>query len=218
VPVKAGYLLLAGGGGVFVWSGLKGKSISSVFRQLAGGDSPTGAAGANPIAGVTPATTVTGANIPGSSGGGGSSPAGAAGTMLSFMESQIGKPYLEENPQRFGPDYYDCSGLLWKAATTAGLNMPGGPSDPAAALANVEPVWLSQNGWTAYTNKANIQEGDVLCFTGAAPGPSQWGPIGHIGMASSSTQLCSAYDTAQGVCYTPIAQDNFVVGLRQNAS
>lgn len=52
MPVKAGYLLLAGGGGVFVWSGLKGKSVSSAFRQLAGGDSPTAASAANPVSGV----------------------------------------------------------------------------------------------------------------------------------------------------------------------
>jgi hypothetical protein len=54
MPIKAGYLLLAGGGGVFVWSGIAGKSVSSVFRQLAGGDSPTTATGANPITGESP--------------------------------------------------------------------------------------------------------------------------------------------------------------------
>src|ERR1700722_1313303 len=52
--VKAGYLLLAGGGGVFVWSGIAGKSVSSVFRQLAGGDAPSGATNANAITGVSP--------------------------------------------------------------------------------------------------------------------------------------------------------------------
>jgi Phage tail lysozyme len=57
MPIKAGHLLLAGGGGVFLWSGIKGKSISSVFRQLAGGDAPSGASSANPITGVSPLTT-----------------------------------------------------------------------------------------------------------------------------------------------------------------
>ncbi len=54
MPIKAGYLLLAGGGGVFVWSGIAGKSVSGVFRQLAGGDAPAGAANANSITGVSP--------------------------------------------------------------------------------------------------------------------------------------------------------------------
>jgi hypothetical protein len=61
MPVKAGYLLLGAGGGVLVWSGLKNKSVSSVFRQLAGGDSPTGAKSAGlDVSGVTAPTTVSG--------------------------------------------------------------------------------------------------------------------------------------------------------------
>jgi hypothetical protein len=57
MPVKAGYLLLGAGGGVLVWSGLKNKSVSSVFRQLAGGDSPSGATSAGlDVSGVTPPT------------------------------------------------------------------------------------------------------------------------------------------------------------------
>lgn len=52
MPVKAGYLLLAGGGAVFVWSGIKGKSVSGVFRTLIGGDSPNKAPSANPVAGA----------------------------------------------------------------------------------------------------------------------------------------------------------------------
>lgn len=61
MPLKPGYLLLAAGGGVFIWSGLKNKSISSVFRQLAGGDSPASAASAGlSISGVS-TTSSTGA-------------------------------------------------------------------------------------------------------------------------------------------------------------
>lgn len=52
MPVKAGYLLLAGGGAVFVWSGIKGKSVSGVFRALIGGEKPGTAANANSIMGV----------------------------------------------------------------------------------------------------------------------------------------------------------------------
>jgi Phage tail lysozyme len=93
MPVKAGYLLLAGGGGVFVWSGIKGKSISSVFRQLAGGDAPTGASGANPIASVTPAANVS---PPGTTPSGTAAPGPvAAGSDLSNME-QVAE-YLVEH-------------------------------------------------------------------------------------------------------------------------
>ncbi len=74
MPIKAGHLLIAGGGGVFLWSGIRGKSISSVFRQLAGGDSPSTAAGANGITGV-PGLTASGSTP---SGGGTPATGGAA--------------------------------------------------------------------------------------------------------------------------------------------
>jgi resuscitation-promoting factor RpfB len=49
MPIRPGLLLLAGGGGVLLWSGIKGKSVTSVFRQLIGGDPPTAATNANAI-------------------------------------------------------------------------------------------------------------------------------------------------------------------------
>jgi hypothetical protein len=69
MPVRPGLLLLAGGGGVLLWSGIKGKSATSVFRQLIGGDSPANAASANTIVQTpdTIAQDLTGANaVPGS--------------------------------------------------------------------------------------------------------------------------------------------------------
>lgn len=74
MPIKAGYLLLSAGGGVLVWSGLKGKSVSSVFRQLAGGDAPQNAASANAIAGVSSSassalSSITGIATGGAAGG-----------------------------------------------------------------------------------------------------------------------------------------------------
>lgn len=68
MPVKAGYLLLTGGGAVFIWSGLRGKSVTGVFRTLVGGDNPTKAANAAPITGITSSTGTTGTTT--QSGGG----------------------------------------------------------------------------------------------------------------------------------------------------
>jgi resuscitation-promoting factor RpfB len=53
MPVRPGLLLLAGTGGVILWSGIKGKSATSVFRKLIGGDSPANAASANTITQTT---------------------------------------------------------------------------------------------------------------------------------------------------------------------
>jgi resuscitation-promoting factor RpfB len=91
VPLKAGYLLLAAGGGVFIWSGLKNKSVSSAFRQLAGGDSPTGATTAGlGVSGVTPTaapgTTVGGAAATGLTGiNPGGLPGQAGSTVASYQ-------------------------------------------------------------------------------------------------------------------------------------
>ena len=54
MAVRPGLLLLAGAGGVVLWSGIKGKSVTSVFRQLIGGDPPTTATNANPIVQTSP--------------------------------------------------------------------------------------------------------------------------------------------------------------------
>ena len=49
MPVKPGYLLLAGVGAVILWSGIQGKSVTGVFRELIGGQNPNTAPSANTI-------------------------------------------------------------------------------------------------------------------------------------------------------------------------
>ncbi len=236
MPIKAGYLLLAGGGGVFVWSGIAGKSVSGVFRQLAGGDSPTSAANANSITGVSPLSASADVPIPGAGGStpasGGTQPAsGTAGKMLSYALAQRGKPYSESNPGRFGPSEFDCSGLIWSAARHAGLAIPGGPSNPAAAIVDPELQWFAKlDGSTVITDVSKVQSGDVIGFVGADPntlgtskllpngklqvGSAQVQSAGHIGICSSSTEYMSAYDTASGCLVNPISGDQFVVAVR----
>ena len=136
--------------------------------------------------------------------------------MLAFMVAQEGKPYSEAVPGRFGPNEFDCSGLVFTAAQKAGIPFPGNAStDSGDVLANTEANYLgSISGVTKITDVSQIKTGDVLFFRGAAPGPSNYGPIGHVGMAFSPTTLISAYDTQEGITKTPITQDQFVVGFR----
>jgi len=129
--------------------------------------------------------------------------------MLKFFESKVGHPYLAENPQRFGPTDYDCSGLCWAAANAAGIKF-----SQSLALANLEPAVFVAKGGKVITGVSNVQTADICFFTGADPASSQWGPIGHVGMCSTPGTLVSAYDTAHGVCYTPMAQDHFVIAVR----
>jgi cell wall-associated NlpC family hydrolase len=219
MPINAGHLLLVGGGGVFVWSGIAGKSVSSVFRQLVGGDSPTKATNANTIQPETPLAADSSLGI--SDGSGGTVPtnadpglpSGAAGKMLSFMESKVGKvPYSENLSLRRGPNAYDCSGLVWAAAQSAGINIPVAMSNTTG-----EAPFFAAHGTAV--KLASIQEGDIAFFVGGDPSDvPPWGPIGHVGMCSSGSgagaTLVSAYDTHSGICYTPFSQDHFVIGFR----
>lgn len=45
MPVKGGYLLLAGGGAILLWSGIKGHKWSAVLHDVLSGQSPSTAAG-----------------------------------------------------------------------------------------------------------------------------------------------------------------------------
>jgi hypothetical protein len=142
--------------------------------------------------------------------------------MQSFMDGKIGDPYTEQNPERFGPGQFDCSGLIWAAAQAAGIQMPGGPSDPAQAIVGPELQWLgSQPGATIITNPSQIQSGDIIGFVGADPAPGNIDVggktvrgMGHIGMAVSPTEYVSAYDTQEGVVDNPISGDSFVIAVR----
>ena len=192
MPVKASYLLLGGAGMVFVWSGVRGKPVTGIFRSLIGGENPSKLPQTQNIAGVTP-TAQPGApvNAPGAV----AIPAGAKGAMLTFMLSQVGHPYLSKNPERFGPQYYDCSGLIYTAAHAAGINLP-----KAMAIASLEAVWFASQGNKVVNRGSVPMAADLLFFTGAHPDSNvEFPPIGHVGMATDGQNYVSAYDTVSGV-------------------
>lgn len=71
MPVKAGYLFLAGAGGIFIWSGVRGKPVTSVFRSLIGGENPARIPSKDTITGIStsaggPVTGGSGKPVPGS--------------------------------------------------------------------------------------------------------------------------------------------------------
>jgi hypothetical protein len=135
-----------------------------------------------------------------------------ANAIVSYMQSKIGHGYSEalSGPDiRFGPIDFDCSGLVYDAMKAAGINIP--QSD---AIASSEANWLGSNGAQVIKSASQLQNGDIVFFTGAAPDPSNYGPIGHVGVALGNGNYVSAYDTAKGVTTTPVAGDHFVVAMR----
>ena len=62
MAVKGSYLIIAGIGGIFLWSSIKGKSVTAVVRTLIGGQDPSQAAQANQI---TPSSSGDVTGIPG---------------------------------------------------------------------------------------------------------------------------------------------------------
>lgn len=159
-------------------------------------------------------------------------PTGSGSEMdaLAFMMKQIGKKYSQAS--RYGPNSWDCSGLVWGASHQAGIPMPGGPgANNAAAIVDPELQWVgAQAGSSNTTDITKIQKGDYLGFHasdqgtfGSASmidgdylmvGKTKILTMGHIGMASSPTTYVSAYDTAEGVINKDIASDKFAIAVR----
>lgn len=133
-------------------------------------------------------------------------------TAMAFMLAQVGKPYSEalSGPDfRLGPNAYDCSGLVYAALHKIGVNIP-----QAQSTANTEANWLGENGAQVIKDKSQIKPGDILFFSSGDNGPSNYGGIGHTGMAVTSSTYISAYDHQSGILVNPIANDNFVVAMR----
>jgi hypothetical protein len=133
--------------------------------------------------------------------------------IMAFMVAAEGKHYSEDLSLRLGPTDYDCSGLVYAASHAAGINIPSDDS-----IANLEANWFGSNGAQVIKSASQVQTGDIIFFQGAAPGPSNYGPIGHVGIVISPGKELSAYDTASGVSIQPISQDIFVVAMRLNGS
>jgi hypothetical protein len=146
MPIKAGYLLLAGGGGVFVWSGIAGKSVSSVFRQLAGGDSPTTATSANAITGENPLSSSATVDVNGGSGSspssspssspGNSAPTASETAWFTALLTAIGAPATQANLQSLTnwakEEEPGWSGSGEGGVTNNPLNHGADPSVPAS--------------------------------------------------------------------------------------
>lgn len=177
--VNGAALATATAGAVFVWSGLKGRSVTQVLRELAGGKQPSAAAD-YPIVGEQAAVigAATGAAL-GQTGGPTPSQfgalAGAGGSVaavVAYAYAQLGKPYAWGGA---GPGSFDCSGLTMMAWRQAGVKL--------AHFA------ATQYATTHRVTRAQLQPGDIVFFFG----------LDHCGLYIGNDQFIQAPHTGDVV-------------------
>jgi peptidoglycan DL-endopeptidase CwlO len=126
-------------------------------------------------------------------------PNAAVGLIISFAESQIGKPYLWGGT---GPDAFDCSGLVMMAYRSAGIDIPR----------TSQEQWL----WGPRIPASQVEPGDLVFFAG---GDGTVQAPGHVGLVIGNGQMIEAYATGFPIRIstygTPTSPggDNQVVGF-----
>jgi cell wall-associated NlpC family hydrolase/outer membrane murein-binding lipoprotein Lpp len=131
----------------------------------------------------------TGGDGGGSAGGGGGAPAptggppplghGGGGAAAGYASAQVGKPYCNTNPARFGPACFDCSGLTYSSWQAGGLTIPAvsggqGSAYPHVPLGALQPGDLiTTSSWGAHVGiwvgggyVHATKPGDVVKFVG----------------------------------------------------
>jgi cell wall-associated NlpC family hydrolase len=179
MPIKPAYLLLAAGGGIMIWSGLKGKSVSSVFRQLAGGDAPEAAQSSNmPVSGFAP-PTLQGTGTPTAVG------AGALGEAVTLATSFVSKaPYVYGGTT---PSGWDCSGMVQWIYNKLGISLPRTSEEQWAAVQHIDA--------------SQLKPGDLVFAQFAGDNASP----GHVGIYVGNGQVISAEDQQLGTGYSTLA-------------
>lgn len=171
-------LAAIGAGSVFLYAGLKGKSIPGALQAIIQGHSPATAKTANPITGST--------------GTGGGTPVGStsqiAGAAMAYDHQMIYK-YAAPPPQEF----YDCSS--WASLVIGrdcGLPIPGGSwAQETSNGASHGPSTISYLAWsgaeTLGHHSSVAQPGDLAVWQT------------HMGIVIGANEMISAQDEALGV-------------------
>ena len=96
---------------------------------------------------------------------------GAAGTAISYVRAQLGKPYEWGGT---GPGGYDCSGLVMMAYQSAGVSVPH----------------TSQDQWATEPHVSTPVPGDAVFFAG---GDGTASAPGHEGLVIGPDTMIEAY-------------------------
>lgn len=91
-----------------------------------------------------------------------------------------------------GPDYYDCSGLVWRAMRNLGI-YKGARFNTA-----VFGIVASRQGWPKVDT---AEDGDVIVWAGK-----------HMGISGGSDRMYSARSTAKGINWSTVSGDSSYFG------
>ena len=141
-----------------------------------------------------PATAIAVAATPAANGSA-SPQQGKIATVLSFLQGELGKPYLFNSA---GPDSYDCSGLVVAAFKQIGVNLPH------------QSLLQSTKGVAVDWRAVDIQAGDLIFQIGT--GKTY---ISHVGIAISATQWIQAARAGDVVKISNIPIDDRIQAVRR---
>lgn len=125
---------------------------------------------------------------------------------VDFALAQSGKPYHAYGA-RFGPDYFDCSGLVIASLRHAGIDVPGDVGN-TVGLYN----WAKRVGGLVTVEKAVTTRGAILI-------KGKWygnGPLGHTAISLGNGQEMAAHGTRSGIHVSDVYggrayQDGFII-------
>lgn len=125
---------------------------------------------------------------------------------VDFALAQSGKPYHAYGA-RFGPDYFDCSGLVIASLRHAGITVPGDVGN-TVGLYN----WAKRVGGLVTVDKAVRTSGAIL-IKGRNYG---YGPLGHTSISLGNGQEMAAHGTRSGIHVSDVYggrnyQDGFIL-------
>lgn len=96
-----------------------------------------------------------------------------------------------------GPDYYDCSGLMYRACQKAGYKGPRFTTSTVRAMPGFVKV---ASPATQGPGLKVATTGDIVLWL-----PGQGGPTGHMGVVSGPDQFYSARSVRSGIGYSKIS-------------
>jgi cell wall-associated NlpC family hydrolase len=119
---------------------------------------------------------------------------GQAQSVLSYAETQLGKPYKWAGA---GPNNFDCSGLVMDALAQAGISVPH----------NANSQW--QQTKKNLVSQSQLKPGDLVFFAGS-DGTSK--APGHVGIYVGNGEVLDAPYTGANVRFDPLSSIAGYVG------